>query len=206
MARTTNEALPVDFYQRDAKSVARDLLGKQLVRRNRDGITSGIIVETEAYLHKNDSACHAAAGLNRKNKSMFGPPGTAYVYVIHARHCFNIVTHDPGVPEAVLIRAIEPVAGINLMQRRRDRDALLDLARGPARLCEAMEIDRELDAHDLCKRAKLWISETDPDLITNSFIITTPRIGVSSEKDKRLRFVYADHLFASGPRSGHSRK
>jgi DNA-3-methyladenine glycosylase len=200
MARQTNKALPVEFYQRDAVRVARDLLGKLLVRRNREGITSGIIVETEAYLHKNDSACHAAAGLNRKNKSMFGPPGTAYVYVIHARHCFNVVTHDPGVPEAVLIRAIEPVAGIGLMQRRRNREALLDLARGPARLCEAMQINRDLDAHDLCSESKLWIGEGDSESIPANRILATPRIGVTSQQEKKLRFVYADHSFVSRSR------
>src|SRR5436190_14846866 len=130
------EPLLQDFYARDPIAVARELLGKIVVRPTPEGLTSGRIVEAEAYLSSRDPACHASLGPNRKNAAMFGPAGRAYVYMIHARWCLNVVTEEVGVASAVLIRALEPLAGIPLMQERRGLDNLRDLARGPARLCQ----------------------------------------------------------------------
>ncbi len=197
--------LPREFYDRDVKRVAQELLGKLLLRRTDDGLTSGRIVETEAYLAKNDSACHASRGKTRRNATMFGPPGHAYVYSIHARYCLNTVTEPLDVPSAVLIRAIEPLEGIELMQQRRGVEQLTDLTRGPARLCEALAIDRQLDTHDLTIGRELWIVDDGFDIDEKS-IITTRRIGVTSAEDLPLRYVIADSQYVSGPRGWHARK
>src|SRR5687767_11787844 len=109
-------ALPRDFFARDPVTVARELLGKILVRESEEGLVSGRIVESEAYLSSRDPACHAHRGPNRKNATMFGPAGHAYVYMIHARWCLNAVTEDAGCGSAVLIRAVEPLQGLELMQ------------------------------------------------------------------------------------------
>ena len=140
-----NPPLPCSFYDRDVIAVARDLLGCRLIRLTREGICSGRIVEVEAYLAEHDSACHAARGLTRKNRSMFGLPGRAYVYPIHSRYCFNVVTQAKGVPSAVLVRALEPLVGFSLMQQRRCREKPLEWVRGPGRLCQAFQIDRRQD-------------------------------------------------------------
>ena len=100
----------------------------------REGVTSGRIVEVEAYLAQQDSACHASRGATRGNRAMFGPPGRAYVYPIHSRYCFNVVTQAPGIPSAVLIRALEPLDGLPLMERRRRRQKPLELARSRSAL------------------------------------------------------------------------
>lgn len=190
--------LPTAFYDRDPIAVARDLLGKRLVRMTEAGIASGRIVETEAYLAERDSACHASRGRNKKNATMFGPPGHAYVYVIHARHCLNFVTEPSGRPSAILIRAIEPLEGIDLMQQRRGIDRLVDLARGPARLCEALAIDRRQDGLDLTLGCELWVAD-DPD--SNGAPLKarkSPRIGVTSAHGRLLRFYLANNPYVSG--------
>jgi DNA-3-methyladenine glycosylase len=132
---------------------------------------------------------------------MFGPPGHAYVYVIHARHCLNFVTEAAGRPSAILIRAIEPLDGIVSMQERRGTELLLDLARGPARLCEALHIDRRQDGHDLTLGRELWISE-DRELSGIPLpIVKSPRIGVTSAHGRLLRFYLAGSPYVSGKRS-----
>lgn len=192
--------LPATFYDRPPEVVARELLGKRLVRRTAEGITAGRIVEAEAYLADGDPACHATRGRTRKNAAMFGPPGRAYVYVIHARHCLNAVTQGIDVPSAVLIRAVEPLEGLPLMAQRRGGDSLRDLARGPARLCEAFAIDRTLNGWDLTLGEELWIDRVDCPADGALRIVTTPRIGVTSAHELSLRFVLADSPYVSGPR------
>lgn len=191
--------LPREFYDRDPVVVARELLGKRLVRRGAGGGCSGRIVEAEAYLAERDSACHARAGRNRKNATMFGPPGHAYVYIIHARCCLNAVTEPAGRPSAILIRAIEPLEGIERMQVRRGTERLLDLARGPARLCEALDIDRRHDGIDLTVPGELWIAE-DPQCDALPRIVRSRRIGVTSAHARLLRFSLAGNPYVSGRR------
>jgi len=201
MARTAPQSTQVtplarSFYDRDVVTVARALLGKLLVRTVRGRRTSGRIVEVEAYLAEGDSACHSFRGRRPRNAAMFGPPGCAYVYSIHARYCMNVVTEPAGVASAVLIRAIEPIEGVASMERRRGTEARRDLARGPARLCAALAIDRTLDGHDLTCGDSLWIAGgPDPD-----GVVTTRRIGVTSAKELPLRFLVAGSRFVSGTR------
>jgi DNA-3-methyladenine glycosylase len=190
--------LSSDFYQRDTTRVAQDLLGKRLVRRTREGTTAGRIVEVEAYLPDNDPACHAARGHKRTNAAMFGPAGRAYVYPIHSRYCFNTVTQPRGRACAVLIRAVEPIEGIALMQQRRGCTALVDLARGPARLCQALAIDRRLDHWDLTRGHRLWIDDDYAPTPWNVGI--SVRIGVTSGQQMPLRYYFIDCQFVSGPR------
>ncbi len=182
------EVLQREFYDRDPITVAKDLLGKVLVRETHEGVTAGIIVETEAYLAHNDPANHAFKGMTKRNKSMFGPPGHAYVYRIHQVHCLNAVTEPEGVPSAVLIRALMPVEGVELMVRRLGRVDPLPTT-GPGKLCKAMGIDLSLDGWDLTLGKQLWVSETvEPIKVSDEDITVTARVGVTAAKDLPLRF------------------
>jgi DNA-3-methyladenine glycosylase len=189
------------FYARDVAVVARDLLGRFLWRESADGVTSGRIVEVEAYLPEGDTACHAFRGPTRRNATMFGPPGRAYVYAIHSRWCLNAVTEPEGSACAVLIRAVEPAAGVELMRARRRREALLELARGPARLCEAFAIDRALDGWDLTRGEQLWIARGPRSRLAGEQVAVSPRIGVTSAHDLLLRYYLAGNRFVSGRRN-----
>lgn len=191
--------LPRSFYDRPVIEVARRLLGQRLLRRSREGLAGGRIVEVEAYLSGNDPANHAFRGQTRKNTAMFGPPGHAYVYPIHARWCLNAVTEPPGVPSAVLIRAVEPLVGLDLMHHRRRSDDPRLLASGPARLCEALAIDRRLNEWDLARGERLWIEAPDDPADLADLIVTTQRIGVTSGHDLPLRFLLTGNRFVSRP-------
>ncbi len=188
-----------DFYRRSVRQVARDLLGQRLVSTVDGRLTSGQIVETEAYLHAGDSACHAARGPTPGNSSMFGPGGRSYVYSIHARWCFNVVTQNEGEGCAVLIRALRPLTGVATMMTRRQNGRPRDLCRGPARLSAALGIDKQLDGHDLTVGQRLWIDSYDALRIVDGQIRVTPRIGVTSAETLSLRYVIADNRYASGP-------
>lgn len=195
------------FFERDPRNVAVELLGAWLWTCLDGELTAGIIVETEAYLAQDDPACHASRGLTRGNQTMFGPPGHAYVYVIHARHCFNVVTQATGVASAVLVRAIEPRIGLERMQLRRGKNGKRDITTGPARLCEALGIDRSLDGVDLLGHAKIGIgfeassnASASPAIVHE--VLTTPRIGVTSAHDSLLRYVCRGNEYVSGPRKG----
>jgi DNA-3-methyladenine glycosylase len=190
-------ALPRSFYDRDVVSVARELLGTVLMRRSPQGLTSGLIVETESYLADGDPACHASRGKTRSNRAMFGPPGRAYVYPIHSRYCLNAVTQPAGTASAVLIRAVEPLEGIVLMQSRRNRHKLTDLTRGPGRLCEAFDIDRRLDHCDLTVMSRLWICPHPELLLDEKDVRRSTRIGVTSAHDLPLRFFVRGNPFVS---------
>jgi DNA-3-methyladenine glycosylase len=195
-----NVVLPAEFYCRDTERVAHDLLGKLLVRCSREGVTSGSIVEVEAYLHEDDPACHAARGCTPSNRALFGPPGRAYVYPIHSRYCLNAVTRERGVACAVLIRAVEPLDGVALMQRRRNRESLFELARGPARLCEAFAVDRRLDHWDLTRGKRLWICEASGAGLCDQEISQSVRIGVTSAHHLPLRYFVTGSPYVSGSR------
>lgn len=198
--------VPPDFYDRCVTHVARELLGFWLCRRTRDGLTVGRIVETEAYLAAEDTASHSFRGPGLRNASMFGLPGHAYVYTIHARQCFNVVTQGRGVGSAVLIRSLEPLIGIELMRCRRATSKLRDLCRGPARLCEAMAIGRSFDGWNLMQPHRLWLAMNPQSHRTNVSpsgdcvrICQSPRIGVTSAQHLPLRYFFADNPFVSGP-------
>lgn len=172
------------FYHRPTLEVACDLLGKKLVRSMNGRELSGIIVETEAYCGRKDSACHAHRGQTPRNAVMFGPPGHAYVYFTYGMHyLLNLVTEDEGAPCAVLIRAIEPLSGLAEMRTRRKRQGK-DLTNGPAKLCQALNIDKAFNGWDLTKGKELWVERDQT--IEAGRIITTPRIGIdyASPKDR----------------------
>ena len=188
-----------DFYARGPVEVARELIGMQLVRRTPHGLCRGVIVETEAYLAADDPASHSYRGRTRKNATMFGRAGLLYVYPIHARHCLNAVTESRGIASAVLIRAVMPRQGIELMQQRRQCRPL-DLARGPARLCEAFDVDRRLDGWDLTRGTRIWIEQPDDFAVNDHDIVTSPRVGVTSAHDSELRFFLKDSPYVSGRR------
>src|SRR5882724_4890154 len=139
-----------EFFLPSAKVVAPRVLGHWLIRQTPSGLCGGIIVETEAYL-VDDPACHGAPGLTTRNRVMFGGPGHAYVYLIYGYHfCVNAVCRPSGVAEAVLIRAIEPNFGAEFRKSQRGVARARDLTNGPAKLCEALRIDRSLDGVDIC--------------------------------------------------------
>lgn len=186
------------FYDREPAVVARDLLGQVVIRVERVGLAAGRIVETEAYLAAGDCASHSYRGRTRRNASMFGPPGHAYVYAIHSRWCLNAVTQPANVGSAVLIRAVEPLEGVALMQQRRGMTDVRNLARGPARLCEAFGIDRELDGWDLTIGDTLWIGV--PHEQTDFTVGESPRVGVTSAQDRLLRYFIEQSRFISRPR------
>lgn len=179
----TRGRLVRSFFREGPREVARGLLGQVLVRRLEDGTRlEGIIVETEAYMGVLDRAAHTFGGKRTaRNEAMYGDGGTAYVYFTYGmHHCFNVVCGSLGDPVAVLVRALEPIAGIELMRARRaaGRDAVgeLELCSGPARLCQAMAIDRGLDGTDLVRGTRLWI---EPGRAIQSHEIRSgPRIGV----------------------------
>lgn len=188
-----------EFYSQNVKTVARQLLGKRLISTIGGRTTAGIVVETEAYRATSDSACHGTRGITPRNEVMFGDPGFAYVYPIHARVCFNAVTQSAGFAAAVLIRAIEVCEGIDVMFGRRQVDRELDLARGPARLCQALGIDRKVDSLDLTVGKSVWFDEHQSRVIRESQVKRTVRIGVTSAKELKLRYVVAGSKSASGP-------
>jgi DNA-3-methyladenine glycosylase len=181
------------FYDRPTIEVARDLLGKVLVH----GETAGMIVETEAYLGGDDLASHSAAGLTDRTRVIFGPPGHAYVYFIYGMYeCLNIVAEKAGHPGCVLIRAVEPVAGIELMQKRRPAAKKVeDLASGPGKLTLAMGITRELNGKDVT-RGPLVVRE--PIEKQEIEILVTARIGITKSPDRPLRFIVKGSRFVSG--------
>jgi len=183
------------FYARSAPEVARDLLGKVLAH----GPAAGVIVETEAYLGGDDLAAHSARGLTPRTRVIFGPPGHAYVYFIYGMYeCLNLVCEPEGSPGCVLIRALEPVAGIELMRSRRPAARKLeDLASGPGKLTLAMAISRKHNGADVT-RGSLVVR--DPSERAQFAIQVTPRIGITKCADLPLRFVIQGNRFVSGPR------
>ncbi|MEX2154089.1 MAG: DNA-3-methyladenine glycosylase [Gemmatimonadaceae bacterium] len=189
-------ALPRSFYARDTEIVARELLGCVLECHTQDGVASGRIVETEAYLGEHDLACHAAAGRTRRTEPLYGPPGISYVYFIYGVHwCFNAVTREAGLPSAVLVRAIEPVEGIDLMRARRPTARKnADLTNGPGKLCAALGIDVRHNALPLKRPPVLIRAGTG---VTDREVVVTPRIGIRESVDWPLRWVIGDNPFVS---------
>ena len=198
------------FYDRHVVEVARDLLGKVILRRSAEGLVSGRIVETEAYLAEADSACHSYQGVNRKNATMFGPPGRAYVYFTYGMHwCLNVVTSPPGTGAAVLVRSGEVVQGVETARRRRSRSdgrvpADRDLARGPARLTRVLAVTGEHDGLDLLDPAsplRLHLGTSG-----GARVAAGPRVGVSAARGRPWRFWLADEPAVSAYRAGGRRR
>jgi len=189
-------ALSPEFYERDTEQVARDLLGAILECRTSDGVAAGRIVETEAYIGEHDLACHAAAGRTARTAPLYGAPGIAYVYFIYGMYwCFNAVTRAENEPSAVLVRAIEPIVGVELMKRRRPKARrAVDLTNGPGKLCLALGIDGQ---HNRLSLQRPPIVIRSGDAVPDRDVIVTPRIGISESADWPLRWVIADNPYAS---------
>ena len=190
--------VPVAFYTRPTLEVASALLGMTLARRVGEGVAAGIIVETEAYIAAIDPAAHGHRGQTARNRSMFGSAGRAYVYFTYGMHCCcNVVTEREGTAGAVLIRALEPTRGVELMRARRGAAiANRDLCRGPGRLCQALAITLTEDGADLCG-ATLWIAET-PGALAPPPVTVSPRIGISQAVELPWRFYVPGSRYVSG--------
>lgn len=187
------EPLPRAFYDRDTVDVARDLIGRTLIHITEEGPVGGIIVETEAY-GPDDPANHAHRGPRPRNASMFGPPGFAYVYRIYGLYwCVNAVTRDTGIGEAVLIRALEPQCGIDIMRRNRGVEDAKRLCGGPGRLCQALGITGELNGADLTL-GPLLIGGEPPVAVE---IVESTRIGISKAAHFPWRFCAAGNRYVS---------
>ncbi len=184
-----NRVLTRPFFDRDPVTVAQALLGKLLLHDDGRQLLVGRIVETEAYLAADDSASHSYRGRTPRNAAMFGPPGHAYVYAMHRYHCLNVVTEGEGIPSAVLVRAVEPLEGMEVMALRRGATGYRNLTSGPGKLCQAFAIDRSLDRWALTHGERLWLAEP---MVESAFpIVSTPRIGVTSARELPLRFCDA---------------
>ena len=180
----------------DTAELARYLIGKTLVRKAGRNRISGRIVETEAY-PPGDASGHAYRGRTARNQSLFLDKGFAYVYFVYGTSfMLNVAAEGPEVGAGVLLRAIEPLEGISVMERLRKTSRLLDLARGPGRLAAALAIDLRLDGADLCAEGPLWLGSAVRE---TARIRTAPRIGITREVDRRLRFFEAGSRFVSGP-------
>ena len=180
------KALPRSFYERNTVKVAKELLGKTLVRKIGNNIISGIITETEAYRHTDDPASHAFGGLTNRNKIMFDQVGIAYVYFTYGMHyCVNAVARsDSYEAGAVLIRAITPKLGINEMIKNRKMNSISNLTNGPAKLTQAMKITKKQYGEDLTKQSSLYITEG----VKTTKIKSNPRVGIKKGIDKMWNF------------------
>jgi DNA-3-methyladenine glycosylase len=185
--------LPIDTI-----ALARALIGKIVVRELPEGLVSGRIVETEAYI-VGDAAGHAYRGMTPRNRSLFLERGHAYIYLAYGiSYMLNVSSEKAGIGAGVLIRALEPLEGIPIMQRNRGTERLRDLLRGPGRLATALRIDRRLDGLDLCRKGPLWLARDGHKL---GEIGQSVRIGITQNADPLLRFYLSASPFVSGTRS-----
>jgi len=189
------KVLPKEFYSRKTTIVAKELLGKTIVRKLGDMRLEGKIVETEAYGGKDDPASHAYRGITERNKVMFGEPGHTYVYFTYGNHwCLNFVAHEPSKPGAVLIRAIEPTTGIEYMKKFRSVSSLENLCNGPGKLTKALKIDNKLNGLDITKEGELYVVNTEEKTFE---IGVSTRVGIRRGRNKFWRFFIKGNLFAS---------
>jgi DNA-3-methyladenine glycosylase len=187
----------------DTAELARFLIGKLVVRELPEGVASGRIVETEAYVI-GDAAGHAYRGMTPRNRSLFLERGHAYVYLAYGvSFMLNVSSEAPGTGAGVLIRALEPVEGVSIMRQNRGVERLRDLTRGPGRLAQALRIDRSLDGLDLCEEGPLWLGrdDRDPREIEQKEIGESVRIGITREAERVLRFYLRGSPFVSGARA-----
>lgn len=186
------------FYNRDTDLVAQELLGKIIVRViDKHTILKAMIVETEAYMGINDQASHAFGGKRVRNAPLYGPVGHAYVYFTYGMYyCLNFVSRAPNIPVGgTLIRAVEPIAGIEYMEKKRHKHSTHGLTNGPGKLTQALSINRELNGIDVTKKEELYLLDA-PEISKNQ-IIATPRIGISKAVNEKLRFYIKDNKFVS---------
>jgi len=189
------------FFRRSAPIVAKDLLGRLFLHRVSGELCGGIIVETEAY-DETDPASHSCHGKTDRNQMMFGSGGISYVYRSYGVHwCFNVSVGKKDYGAAVLIRAIEPIVGIEIMTKRREKSLskcpLRDIARGPGRLCQAMGIDLSHNGQDLLSEPLFMAS---PQAFRRPQSLATPRVGISKAIEVPWRFCIKDNPFVSGPK------
>lgn len=183
------------FYERNTQVVAFELIGKVLVFKENGTKISGKIVETEAYFGAKDPASHAYRGMTPRNRVMFGAPGVSYVYFTYGNHhCLNVVTEEEGTPGAVLIRAVEPISGIEMMTKRRGQDKLEALTNGPGKLTQAFGITREHSGIDLTSGPFYMAEENSKKWIP---IRATKRIGITQAVDLPFRFFWLGNKFVS---------
>jgi len=182
------------FFERPTLRVAKELLGKYLVVEKEGDYVSGKIVETEAYIGKNDPASHAYRGLTPRTRLMFGKPGFTYIYLTYGMYyCLNFVTEKAGFPAAVLIRAVEPKEGVDLMIKRRKTKKIENLTNGPGKLCIAFGLDKSLNGADLCSDL-IWVEDREDK---TDRIVSASRIGINEGKDKKWRFYIPENGFVS---------
>ena len=202
MSRVRRAAtLPVSFFVRPTEQVAAELLGMMVVSTVGDEVTEGRIVETEAYLGYDDPASHGYRHrLNARNQALFGPPGLWYVYLSYGMHwCANLVCQRRGLASAVLLRALEPVDGLEVMRRRRRGVETRDLCSGPGKLCQALGIDRSLDGSRMARSSVIVRPPTEWEKLQ---VAVTPRIGITKAADWPLRFHVAGSPWISRKEKG----
>jgi len=188
--------LPRSFYTRDTLTAARELLAKHLVRRVGEPELVGRIVEVEAYGGADDPASHAYRGMTPRNQVMFGKGGFAYVYFTYGKHyCFNVTTEKEGVPGAVLIRALQSVSGIEMMQKNRGVKRLRNLTNGPGKLTQAMSITKEQNGLDLARSRELFIVK--PRVKDDFEVVSARRVGIRVGVEKPWRFYIKNNKFVS---------
>ena len=198
MSRNKRAApLPVEFFTQSAETVARELLGRVVVSDLGGGRTAGRIVETEAYLGRDDPASHGyQLRRNARNEALYGPPGQWYVYLSYGIHwCANLVCWSHGMGSAILLRALEPIEGLDLMRKRRGVEEDRQLCSGPGKLCQALGITRDLDGKAMAGSA---VQVLDGNVSAGAQIAVTPRIGITKAAEWPLRFLIAGSRYTSG--------
>lgn len=198
------ETLSPAFFDHPPDLVAPRLVGAVLFRRVAEELLAARIVETEAYLGPEDPASHAYRGPNNKNSAMFGPPGRAYVYAIHAKWCLNAVTEREGSGTGVLIRAAEPIQGEAFLSARSIGLSRFDWLRGPARLCRAMAVDRTINHVPFDDSGPIWIAAPEEPMREEDRIAISPRVGVTRASERPLRFFLQGSRFVSSLRRWHA--
>ncbi len=184
------------FYEQETEIVARELLGSYMVYSSPEGLLAGRVVETEAYTGPHDPACHSARGKTQRNTVMFGPAGRVYVYLIYGMYyCFNVTTDSLAMPAAVLLRALEPLAGLEIMARRRGTENLRNLCSGPGKLCQALAINKDFNGFSVITGPIRFYPPRSGDKVGP--VVAAPRVGITKAADWPLRYYLEGSPFVS---------
>ncbi|MFQ6069750.1 MAG: DNA-3-methyladenine glycosylase [Candidatus Aminicenantales bacterium] len=188
--------LPLSFFERHTLQVVQDIIGRVLVHESEEGLTSGVVVEAEAYRGEDDPASFASKGKTKRSEMLFAPPGRAFVYLTYGMyHLLNIITEKEAFPAAILIRALEPREGISLMKERRGREELKELCSGPGKLCQALGVDLSLNGEEVFSpRSRLYFTQGKG---VRKNLVWRPRIGINEGKDRFWRVYDGDSPFIS---------